>query len=62
MTKRNALLTIAAVLALSSLVACGSEICNAAAKVAYQGDINSIRVTGQSGKELAQGIAGAGCS
>jgi hypothetical protein len=36
-------------------------ICEAAAKVSYQGDINSIRVTGKSGDELSQGIAGATC-
>jgi hypothetical protein len=37
------------------------EICTAAAKVAYTGDVNSIRVTSANGTELSQGIAGAPC-
>jgi hypothetical protein len=41
--------------------AAAKEICEAAAKVAYVGDINSIRVTSAAGTELSQGIAGARC-
>ncbi|HTF08358.1 MAG TPA: hypothetical protein VK659_09335 [Asanoa sp.] len=37
------------------------EICEAAAKVAYTGDINSIRVSSAAGTELSQGISGAPC-
>jgi hypothetical protein len=41
--------------------AAAKEICEAAAKVAYTGDINSIRVTSAAGTELSQGISGAPC-
>jgi hypothetical protein len=41
--------------------AAAKEICQAAAKVAYTGDINSIRVTSAAGTELSQGISGAPC-
>ena len=37
------------------------QLCDLAAEVAYTGGVNGIRVLGQSGKELAQGIAGAKC-
>lgn len=41
--------------------AAAKRICEAAAEVAYSGDTNAIRVLGRSGKELAIGVAGAGC-
>lgn len=41
--------------------ATAQEICEAAAKVAYSADTNSVRVIGASGKELAVGISGAKC-
>jgi hypothetical protein len=41
--------------------AAAKEICEAAAKVAYTGDVNSIRVTSAAGTELSQGISGAPC-
>jgi hypothetical protein len=41
--------------------AAAKEICEAAAKVAYTGDLNSIRVTSAAGTELSQGISGAPC-
>lgn len=37
------------------------QLCDLAAEVAYTGDVKGIRVIGQSGKELAQGISGAKC-
>ncbi|WP_327011980.1 hypothetical protein OHA72_51785 [Dactylosporangium sp. NBC_01737] len=37
------------------------QLCDLAAEVAYTGDVKGIRVLGQSGKELAQGISGAKC-
>jgi hypothetical protein len=37
------------------------DICDAAAEIAYTGNVNSIRVEGSSGKELSQGMAGAPC-
>lgn len=41
--------------------AAGVELCDAAAEVAYTGDINSVRVLSATGAELANGIAGARC-
>ncbi len=37
------------------------QLCDLAAEVAYTGGVNSIRVLGQSQRELAQGISGAKC-
>lgn len=37
------------------------QLCDAAAEVAYSGDINSIRVLSRSGDELANGITGMKC-
>jgi hypothetical protein len=37
------------------------EICDAAAKVAYTGDVDAIRVTSLTGTELARGTAGGSC-
>lgn len=39
----------------------GKEICEAAGKVVYTGDINSVRVRSKSGTELSTGIDGAPC-
>jgi hypothetical protein len=39
----------------------GVELCDAAAEVAYTGDINSVRVLSATGAELANGIPGAPC-
>jgi hypothetical protein len=39
----------------------GSEICEAAAKVAYQGDVSSITVTATDGHEIAAGLKSADC-
>ena len=39
----------------------GRQICEAAGKVAYTGDINSITVLSKSGTELSTGIDGARC-
>jgi hypothetical protein len=39
----------------------GAAICNAAAQVAYQGDISSITVTADDGHEIAQGLKTASC-
>ena len=39
----------------------GNQICEAAGKVAYTGDINSITVRSKSGAELSTGIDGARC-
>ena len=41
--------------------AAGVELCDAAAEVAYTGDINSVRVLSATGAELANGITGARC-
>ncbi len=37
------------------------DTCDAAAEVAYTGDVNSIRVLSTTGAELANGITGARC-
>ncbi|GIF69567.1 hypothetical protein Ais01nite_76020 [Asanoa ishikariensis] len=39
----------------------GKEICEAAGKVVYTGDINSVTVRSKSGAELSIGIDGARC-
>ena len=39
----------------------GKEICEAAGKVVYTGDINSVTVRSKSGAELSTGIDGARC-
>jgi hypothetical protein len=39
----------------------GKQICEAAGKVAYTGDINAITVLSKSGTELSTGIDGARC-
>jgi len=39
----------------------GTEICDAAAMVAYQGDVSSITVTATDGHELAAGLSTAPC-
>lgn len=41
--------------------AAAKEICEKAAEVAYEGDINSIRVVSGSGAELSQGLKGVPC-
>jgi hypothetical protein len=41
--------------------ATGKELCEAAGKVAYTGDINSVNVVSKSGTELSTGIPGATC-
>ncbi|MCA2214924.1 hypothetical protein [Jidongwangia harbinensis] len=41
--------------------AAATRLCDAAARVAYTGDVNSVRILGPSGDELANGIAGADC-
>jgi len=39
----------------------GKQICEAAGKVVYTGDINSVTVRSRSGAELSTGIDGARC-
>ena len=39
----------------------GKQICEAAGKVAYTGDINAVTVRSESGTELSTGIDGARC-
>jgi PBP1b-binding outer membrane lipoprotein LpoB len=39
----------------------GKEICEAAGKVVYTGDINSVTVRSKSGAEISTGIDGARC-
>ena len=41
--------------------ATGKELCEAAGKVAYVGDINSVNVVSKAGTELSTGIPGASC-
>ena len=41
--------------------AAGKQICEAAGKVVYTGDINSVTVRSRSGAELSTGIDGARC-
>ncbi|MGW4942379.1 hypothetical protein ACWEOZ_12430 [Actinoplanes sp. NPDC004185] len=41
--------------------ATGKELCEAAGKVAYTGDINSVNVVSKAGTELSTGIPGASC-
>lgn len=41
--------------------ATAARLCDAASAVAYSGDVNSVRVLGSSGTELANGITGMKC-
>jgi hypothetical protein len=41
--------------------ATAAQLCDAAAAVAYSGDVNAVRVLGRSGTELANGITGMRC-
>ena len=45
----------------SPSAATGLKICDAAAKVAYQGDVNSVTVVSTDGHELAIGLKNADC-
>ncbi|MBV1855567.1 hypothetical protein [Catellatospora tritici] len=41
--------------------AAAQRLCDAAAEVAYSGDVNSVSVLAESGMELAIGVSGAKC-
>ena len=45
----------------SASAATGIKICEAAAKVAYQGSVSSVTVQSTDGHELAIGLKGADC-